>query len=667
MAGTFDYNQAFSRNLGWLTAAEQNILRRKRVAIAGLGGVGGSHLLTLTRLGIGAFHLADPDRFELVNFNRQSGAGLSSLGQPKVQVMAQRALDINPQLNLRLFEQGVDRSNLDAFLDGVDLYVDGLDFFAIDRRREVFAACYQRDIPAVTAAPLGMGCALLVFLPGGMRFDEYFDLDGRPPQEQLLRFLIGLAPRPMHPRYLVDPSTISLAEHRGPSTALACELCAGMAAAAALKILLARGPILAAPHALLFDAYTNRLVHTHLRWGLRGPVQRLKIRRIRRQLQQHTPPSPTASSIPAAADQAPVFRVLDLARWAPSGDNTQPWRFEVVDPQRRFVVHGFDTRQECVYDLEGRASQLAIGALLETIAIAASGFGLEARFHRRADAPETTPQIDVELVKVPEAPADPLWPYIPVRVTNRRPFSATPLLRRQRQALENALPAGFSVLWLEHRRQKWAMARLLMANARIRLSIPEAYQVHRQMIRWKSRFAADGLPDQALGLSRAMLPLMRWAMKSWKRMRFMNRVLGSAWFAAFQLDFLPALRCAGHFLILAPQPPQSMDDYLAAGRAVQRFWLTATKEGLQLQPQQTPLIFADYTRRDLRFTQDEQAIEQARRLRQRLQELLGTETLERAVFLGRIGQAEPPRSRSVRLELASLILPSPSCSSGNGP
>ena len=75
----FDYHEAFSRNLGWVTEAEQETLRNKRIAIAGMGGVGGSHLLTLTRLGIGAFNLADFDQFELANFNRQAGASVSHL------------------------------------------------------------------------------------------------------------------------------------------------------------------------------------------------------------------------------------------------------------------------------------------------------------------------------------------------------------------------------------------------------------------------------------------------------------------------------------------------------------------------------------------------------------------------------------------------------------
>jgi tRNA A37 threonylcarbamoyladenosine dehydratase len=70
----FDYDQAFDRNIGWLSAAEQREFRHCKVAIAGCGGVGGAHLLTLARLGIGRFAIADADTFELANFNRQVGA-----------------------------------------------------------------------------------------------------------------------------------------------------------------------------------------------------------------------------------------------------------------------------------------------------------------------------------------------------------------------------------------------------------------------------------------------------------------------------------------------------------------------------------------------------------------------------------------------------------------
>jgi molybdopterin/thiamine biosynthesis adenylyltransferase len=284
MAPTFDYDGAFARNIGWLTREEQAVLRRKRIAIAGMGGVGGSHLLTLARLGVGAFNIADLDTFDLVNFNRQAGAFVSTLEQPKVDVLMRMARDINPEIDIRLFPQGVTSGNVADFLDGVDLYVDGLDFFVFSTRAMTFAKCRERRIPAVTAAPLGMGSAVLTFMPDGMSFEDYFGFEGRSDDELALRFMIGLSPLLLHRAYLADPSAVDLDGRRGPSTIMACELCAGLAATESLKILLRRGKVLAAPRGFHFDAYRNKLVRTWRPWGHRNPIQRVMLAIARRQL-----------------------------------------------------------------------------------------------------------------------------------------------------------------------------------------------------------------------------------------------------------------------------------------------------------------------------------------------------------------------------------------------
>ena len=280
----FTYEEAFGRNLGWVTPAEQQALRSKRVAIAGLGGVGGVHALTLARLGVGRMHLADYDVFDVANFNRQIGASVSTLGQPKIDVLASMARDVNPEIDLRLFGEGVSSQNLDAFLSGVDLYVDGLDFFAFDARERTFAACHAAGIPAITAAPLGMGVALLNFMPGGMTFEQYFRWRGCTDDEKALRFLVGLAPAMLHRGYLVDPSAVDFLRRRGPSTPMACELCAGVAATEALKLLLGRGRVLAAPRGMQFDAYRNRMVLTWRPGGNRHPAQRAALAIARRVL-----------------------------------------------------------------------------------------------------------------------------------------------------------------------------------------------------------------------------------------------------------------------------------------------------------------------------------------------------------------------------------------------
>ncbi|CAL1241540.1 ThiF family adenylyltransferase [Candidatus Methylocalor cossyra] len=640
----FAYWTAFARNIGWVTVAEQAVLRRRRVAIGGLGGVGGSHLLTLARLGIGAFHIADFDVFDLANFNRQVGASLASLGRPKVEVLAEMAGAINPELSLVKFPDGVTADNLGRFLDGVDVYVDGLDFFAHTARRAVFAACRERGIPAVTVAPLGMGAALLVFLPEGMSFDEYFGLAGCPEEEQSLRFLVGLAPGRLHQRYLVEPGRIDLRHRRGPSTAMACELCAGIAASEVLKLLLRRGKVWPAPHGFQFDAFGNRLAHTWRPGGHRNPWQRRALAEARRQflgLKERA----------GSAPETPMAQVLDLARWAPSGDNAQPWRFQLLD-ERRCVVHGRPGVQDGVYDLDGRSGLLALGALLENITIAAREFGFRAECRRRPDSPETAPRLDVELLPDPGAPLSPLFPCLTLRTTQRRPLSRTPLSPEHKRRLEEAAGPGYGIVWLE--RERLRVANLLFRNAKIRFTIPEAFPVHRAVIQWHSRFSEDRIPDQAIGLDPLTTALMRWTLGSWGRARFVGTYLGGTVLPRLQLDWLPGLFCAAHFALLAEAMPRTADDYLGAGRALQRVWLTATLLGLQVQPEMTPLIFARYVREGRRFTELESALRTAERVAAEWAALIGPEQAPRAVFFARIGHGPRPVARSLRLPLVKL-------------
>ena len=280
----FDYQRAFSRNLGWVTAAEQETLRHKRVAIAGMGGVGGAHLRTLARLGVGNFNIADFDRFEIHNMNRQAGAFMSSIGQPKVDVMADIAGDINPESDIRRFPDGVTPANIDEFLRDVDVFVDGIDFFAMPARRLLFKTCYERGIPALTAAPLGMGVAMLGFAPPGMSFEQYFRVEGHDHQEQFARFIAGLSPAMLQRNYLVAPEAVNFIEQRGPSTGMACDLCAGVMGTNVLKVLLGRGSFRFAPWGMHFDAYRERLRFTWRPGGNANPLQQLLLMLIRPRL-----------------------------------------------------------------------------------------------------------------------------------------------------------------------------------------------------------------------------------------------------------------------------------------------------------------------------------------------------------------------------------------------
>jgi hypothetical protein len=284
---SWSYEAAFSRHQGLLTPEEQQRLRKSRVAIIGMGGVGGVHLMTLARLGIGAFHIADPDEFELANFNRQYGANVYSLGHPKVEVMAEQARAVNPEIDIRTFQEPVSAANIDAFLEGADVLVDGVDFFAMGARRLAFREAHRRGIWAVTAGPHAFGTGWLVFSPQGMSFDEYFNIDDSTGEaDQVIAFAVGGTPSPIHLAYLDLKKFFQPQSKAGASVGFACHLASGVVGAEVTKILLARPGIRPAPWYFQFDAYRQMLRKGKLRWGNRGPVQRLKLWWLKRLMER---------------------------------------------------------------------------------------------------------------------------------------------------------------------------------------------------------------------------------------------------------------------------------------------------------------------------------------------------------------------------------------------
>jgi len=297
---------------------------------------------------------------------------------------------------------------------------------------------------------------------------------------------------------------------------------------------------------------------------------------------------------------------------------------------------------------------VGFGRLIETASIAASRRGLRLHVERRQDAHPSRPTFDVRVEADPTIAEDPLWRYIPERSVQRRPLSRASLTQPQRDALQAAAGAEHEVVWFEGA-QRWQWAALLWANGGVRLRLPEAFATHLSVIDWDARFSRSRIPDQALGVDLLTIAVMRHAMANWRRVDFMNRWLGGTLMPRLLMDWIPALACAAHVALIAKTPPQSIDDHVASGRAVQRFWLAATHLGLQHQPAATPLVFARYLREDTPFTVNTAELNQARRVVQRLDLLLAHRT-DRTVWLGRIGKGPTAHARSVRRPLSELLV-----------
>jgi hypothetical protein len=253
---------------------------------------------------------------------------------------------------------------------------------------------------------------------------------------------------------------------------------------------------------------------------------------------------------------------------------------------------------------------------------------------------------------------DPLLSFVPLRSVDRRCYRLRALTTEQRRALAASLGESVEIEWHETPSKRWRIARLGGRATAVRLSAPETFPIHQRVIDWDRALSPTGIPAGAAGLARSTLWLMRWAMKSWDRMRLLNR-LGGTITAALQMDYLPGFFSAAFFGLrvkaLPEDPTAKTVSLIDAGRSIQRFWLMATRLGLTLQPNMATLIFAHYGRNEPTFTADA-------RTRQRAGVLGNAAQAEIAVgpdlvFLGRIGTpwTRAKRCRSVRLPLSALL------------
>lgn len=299
-----------------------------------------------------------------------------------------------------------------------------------------------------------------------------------------------------------------------------------------------------------------------------------------------------------------------------------------------------------------------MGALLETLAVAGSvqGLGVESRLVPAClDYP-----FGIHVVLRPTAglKASVLSSAIVRRSTQRRRMSSALLTTAQKSDLEASVSDRFKVLWLEGWANRFRMASLLHRVGKVRLLMPETYTVHRDTIAWGEQHSEDRIPSGAIGVDPLLERVMAWSMGSQKRVALLNK-LGGHMLPRLEMDIWPALACSGHFVLYSEHP---VDDDVAAqieaGRASQRFWLTAENLGLKLQPEMVAPLFCRYARSGRRFTNDPWAHKEMLRLCERFARLTGTQVWPGTIFMGRLGhEGKAVGSRSLRRPLSALLIP----------
>ncbi len=183
-------NRMFSRNLGLITASEQEKLLQSKVAIAGTGTDGGLLAERLIRAGVGALNLADPEIFEGVNLNRQYGCDTTTLGQNKAEVVGQLIRQINPQAEIAIFNQGITETNVAEFVADADIVVDEIEYFNLDISILLHREARRQGKPVYLGVNVGWGANLFIFSPQGMTLEEYVDLPKETTLENAKSYVV---------------------------------------------------------------------------------------------------------------------------------------------------------------------------------------------------------------------------------------------------------------------------------------------------------------------------------------------------------------------------------------------------------------------------------------------------------------------------------------------
>lgn len=344
-----------------------------------------------------------------------------------------------------------------------------------------------------------------------------------------------------------------------------------------------------------------------------------------------------------------IKSILEIAVNAPSGDNSQPWRFEFKDGT--LSIFNNPERDIPFYNFEQRGSYVAHGGLIENIKICAPHFGYQADIviFPYAQNLNLTAQI---IFREAAAAADEggLFACVPQRSSNRRHYKNFPLDDKQRHdLLSSAAEVGGGRIYLiEDKVQKIIAGQALSANERTVLETKAIHNVFFSHVVWtgkEEKIKKTGLFVDTLEMN-PVQKLVFYLCSHWNFMDIGRRI-GLSRFIASENAKLYSHSGA---LCLITVPGSSSADFILAGRLTQRLWLKAIKNNLVAHPV-TGVLFLG--QRILAKQADFLAPEhQALILKayNDLQEIFGVKDGIMAMLL-RVGAAKAPSARSSKFSL----------------
>lgn len=321
--------EAVSRNHGIIDEREQAALRAATVLVAGCGSVGGAVVEPLARLGVVRFRLADPDRFDVSNLNRQACVRADT-GRPKPEVLADRVRAINPSCEVLVHPEGLTLENLDEALDGTHIVFDAIDpQMSAWVKYQLHERAAQRGIPVVAGADFGGKPAVYVFDYRRNPVPFHGRSTAEAHRENRVWDSVRWFGRTHFPSDYLPVMADRLSRGGTWPQISYCVLGMGALGSRVVLDLLMNRPVRSVVTVDLHAAAMPRAAAFAHR--ARMPLELARTLRAVRRATRPAAPRPAPGGPPGRPVPEPLVTVLDGARLAPSPYNAQPWRFELLD------------------------------------------------------------------------------------------------------------------------------------------------------------------------------------------------------------------------------------------------------------------------------------------------------------------------------------------------
>jgi molybdopterin/thiamine biosynthesis adenylyltransferase/nitroreductase len=632
------------RNRNKLTREEQARQRRLRIGVVGLSaGHSIAHVLAMEGLA-GEIRVADFDTLELSNLNRIP-ASVLDLGVNKAVVAARRIGEIDPYLRVLTIPEGITPENLGSFLDGLDLVIEECDSLDVkllvreaarERRIPVLMETSDRGVLDVERFDLEPDRPIFHGLLAGLHSS---DLEGLSIQEKAPYVLRILGATDVSSRGAASLLEVGQTLTGWPQLGSEVTLGAATAAAAVRRIGLTGDlpsgrvrfdieEVLASILPVVLDPDADADADYEAEGGYS--------------------PSVAAAQQPPPEGSDPIDIIVDAARWAPSGGNIQPWRFEADANQIRMYLV---PERTTTMDVRHRGSYVAIGAALFNARVAA------ASLKNLGDCqlfPEGSPSHHVATLLMGDSTdyeIAPLEPRVRTRVANRQMGDERPIDEEIVKLLTRGVDREGATLRLATSRDRIdRMAELLAESDRIRFLLPT---LHREMV-GELRFPGHDSLDEGLDVRTLELsPPEMAALELLRRPDVMEHL--ADWRAGQGLGARTrAVVGSSSALAVVTVPRSDPVWYVRAGAAVERMWLTAELHGLAVQPVSPVFLYAVEEKDFLRLG-GERHVDTLFALSKRFNDFWDLDEGENVALLLRLSHAPPPSIRSARLPLSELL------------